>query len=111
MESAADACMDCGACCAAFRVSFHWREGDDAGGHVPITFTQPLPPHRLCMTGTNAHAPHCAALEGEVGKRVSCRIYAQRPSPCREFHRHGEGGVGNEACTRARAVYGLPPLA
>jgi len=103
-------CTSCGACCATFRVSFYWREGDTAGGTVPTALTESLPPHRLCMAGTNAAAPRCIALAGQVGDAAQCTIYANRPSPCREFQRHGEDGADNEACTRARARYGLPPL-
>lgn len=47
---------------------------------------------------------------GEIGQSVSCAIYLDRPSPCREFDQSGENGVRNEACDRARARYGLPPL-
>lgn len=102
--------MECGACCAAFRVSFYWTEADDAGGRVPAALTQPLPPHRACMTGTNSDTPLCAALEGEVGAGVRCAIYDNRPSTCREFMPHGENGEPNAFCTRARAKFGLPPL-
>ncbi|SLM63139.1 Ferredoxin [Dickeya aquatica] len=41
---------------------------------------------------------------------MHCRIYASRPSPCREFSPSGENGQRNEACDRARAAYGLPAL-
>jgi len=108
--STSDACRDCGACCASFRVAFYWTEGEEAGGPVPAGYTEPLPPHRLCMAGTNTRAPRCAALVGEVGREVSCAIYAQRSSTCHDFHRHGEAGEDNPACTRARALHGLPPL-
>ena len=50
------------------------------------------------------------ALDGEIGKAVSCSIYLNRPSPCREFDQSGENGLRNEACDRARERYGLPPL-
>ena len=106
----ANACMECGACCAAYRVSFYWTEGDDAGGTVPAALTQDLPPHRRCMAGTDAHAPRCVALRGEVGSAVSCSIYGQRPSTCREFIRDGQDGRDSPECTRARAKFGLPPL-
>ena len=85
-------CMSCGACCAYFRVSFYWAEADDAGGSVPAQLTEPVTPFLRCMRGTN------------------CRIYEQRPSPCREFMMSGENDEANEACDRARAYYGLPPL-
>jgi len=103
-------CMTCGACCAHFRVSFYWAEADDAGGVVPVELTEPLGLMMRNMRGTNAREPRCVALQGEPGGCVSCDIYAQRPSPCREFAMSGEDGVYNEACDRARARYGLPPL-
>lgn len=103
-------CMTCGACCAHFRVSFYWAEADDAGGVVPADLTEPLNLMMRAMRGTNAREPRCVALQGEPGGCVSCGIYAQRPSPCREFAMSGESGVYNEACDRARARYGLPPL-
>ncbi|KAA1046846.1 YkgJ family cysteine cluster protein [Pseudocitrobacter sp. 73] len=103
-------CMTCGACCAYFRVSFYWAEADDGGGLVPAQLTEPLTPFLRCMKGTNSKHPRCRSLEGEIGSRVSCAIYPHRPSPCREFAMSGENGEVNEACHRARASYGLPPL-
>jgi Fe-S-cluster containining protein len=62
------------------------------------------------MRGTNQKRSHCVALEGIPGESARCRIYEQRPSPCREFMMSGENDEANEACDRARAYYGLPPL-
>ncbi len=103
-------CMHCGACCAYFRVSFYWAEMVSGGGVVPDELTEPLTPFLSCMKGTNEKKPRCAKLVGEVGECVSCTIYEQRPSPCREFNQSWVNGVQNEACDRARAAYGLPPL-
>jgi Fe-S-cluster containining protein len=103
-------CMSCGACCAFFRVSFYWAEGNDGGGAVPVELTEPLTPFLCCMAGTNQKKPRCTALTGEVGRSVSCSIYADRPSPCREFPMSGEHGQANNACDHARAAFGLPPL-
>lgn len=103
-------CMTCGACCAHFRVSFYWAEADDGGGAVPASLTEPLNLFLRAMRGTNSLAPRCIALQGEIGGCVSCGIYAERPSPCREFNMSGEDGIANDACDRARARYGLPPL-
>jgi len=103
--------MFSGACCAWFRVSFYWAECRDGDGVVPEELTEPLTPFLRCMQGTNQHQPRCRALSGEVGKAVRCTIYPSRPSPCREFNRAGEQGQPNDACDRARAHYGLPPLA
>ena len=103
-------CMTCGACCTYFRVSFYWAEADDAGGLVPAQLTEPVSPFMRCMNGTNQKRIHCIALEGVPGESARCRIYQQRPSPCREFMMSGENNEPNEACDRARAYYGLPPL-
>jgi len=101
-------CQSCGACCACFRVDFHpvelaggafaWGEG------VPLAMTVPVTANIVRMAGTDAAAPRCVALAGEIGQAVECTIYAARPSPCREFDtEHG-------ACNRARQRCGLPPL-
>lgn len=62
------------------------------------------------MKGTEAKPARCHALLGDVGSEVRCTIYENRPTPCREFNMHGEMGLSNEDCNRARAHYGLPPL-
>jgi Fe-S-cluster containining protein len=110
-------CVTCGACCAHFRVSFYWAEADDApGGTVPVALTEDLNHLRRCMKGTNERQPRCVALEGRVGERVGCKIYDQRPTPCREFGVTWSRGVVHftadelERCNRARAAWGLPPL-
>ncbi|HBI09040.1 YkgJ family cysteine cluster protein [Franconibacter pulveris] len=103
-------CMTCGACCAWFRVSFYWAEGDDAGGIVPSHLTEQVTPFLRCMSGTLHKPCRCVALEGAPGESVRCTIYENRPTPCREFAMSGENGVVNDACNRARAAWGLPPL-
>ena len=104
-------CLDCGVCCAHFRVSFYWTEADDVpGGQVPVSMTEHVQQHLRCMKGTNDRPPRCAALMGEIGRGVRCTIYAQRPSPCREFPVYLDDGTPNEACQRLRAGIGLPLL-
>ena len=97
-------CLSCGACCAALRVSFYWAEP------VPEAVTEPIGPFRAAMRGTNQKPPRCVALEGTVGEAVRCTIYADRPSPCREFAASWEDGERNERCDEVRARHGLPPL-
>lgn len=107
--STVNPCVSCGACCATFRVSFYWAEGDDAaGGYVPNELTQQITPYHRCMQGTNSSSPRCVALQGEIGGNISCSIYENRPSPCREFAISVAGS--NPACDKARAKYGLAAL-
>lgn len=97
-------CLACGACCASFRVDFAVYELDDMGGRVPAGLAVEVNGSTCRMRGTD-HVPiRCAALTGQVGGRVACGIYEWRPSPCREFEE------GCDACQRARARHGLPPL-
>jgi Fe-S-cluster containining protein len=104
-------CLTCGACCAAFRVSFYWAETDaHPFGIVPAEKTEQLNNFRSYMKGTNAKKPRCESLCGIVGENVSCSIYEKRPSPCRAFEASWENGVHNPDCDRARAKHGLPPL-
>lgn len=105
-------CIRCGACCAYFRVAFHWSEAEPfLGGQVPTGLTVKLDPHRLAMQGTEGGKPmRCVALEGQIGAEVRCGVYDQRPSPCRELLPDGQDGRPSEQCRKARAHFGLPPL-
>ena len=104
-------CLACGACCACFRVSFHWSETERfLGGVTPPEHTIKVTPHLVAMRGTSQHIPRCTALAGVIGEAVSCAIYEQRPSPCREFRPSWVDGVHSQRCDQARAAHGLPPL-
>jgi hypothetical protein len=104
-------CLTCGACCANFRVSFYWAEGNDAtAGGVPVHLTEKLNEFRRVMLGTNRPEPRCIALKGVIGDEVSCAIYPQRSSACRGFEASWVSGVRNESCDRARGAWGLLPL-
>lgn len=108
-------CQSCGACCAYFSVKFYWREAEGPAaadrGPVPSAFTENYSDFQRCMKGTNEkHHNHCVALSGKVGVSVSCAIYRDRPTPCREFAASYEDGVRRPRCDEARAAYGLAPL-
>jgi Fe-S-cluster containining protein len=95
-------CLACGACCMSYRVSFYWAEAEERG--LPATLTEQLNPFLSCMTGTNAKQPHCAALQQSGDSSFACRVYEQRPAPCREVQ------IGDDKCVQARARHGLPAL-
>jgi len=103
-------CLNCGACCAFFRATFHWSETDDAGGTVPLDLTEDCDMFRRAMKGTNQAHPRCVALDGAIGVHVACSIYDVRASTCREFPVAWENGEANDKCDRARIAWGLPPL-
>ncbi|MDE1545292.1 YkgJ family cysteine cluster protein [Dechloromonas agitata] len=107
-ETTVSPCQSCGACCASFRVDFHPAElagGRFAWGQgVPHSLSVPVTACIVRMAGTDRAAPRCVALDGEIGLAVRCTIYAERPSPCREFD------TEHSACNRARQRHGLPPL-
>lgn len=105
-----NACLRCGACCAAFRVDFSREERQSAGGCVPDGLTVEISEHTSRLRGTDHTPPRCAALVGTVGVRASCGIHEWRPSPCREFGLRAPFGIADDACTHARRLHGLPPL-
>ena len=72
---------------------------------MPLHFTERISALRSCMAGTNSATPHCVALQGVIGQAVTCTVYPQRPSPCREVE------PGDDKCTRARQRHGLAALA
>ncbi|MDD4912301.1 MAG: YkgJ family cysteine cluster protein [Sideroxydans sp.] len=101
-------CQTCGACCAHYQISLYPDESNAyPGGTVPVEYTVTLNDHSLCMKGTNLYPPRCAALEGEVGKQVSCSIYDNRPNTCREFNVYELDGSPNTRCFKLRGL--TPP--
>ncbi len=103
-------CLRCGACCASFRVDFACEELASRGGGVPDGLAVELSDTLARLRGTDHTPPRCAALTGTVGQRAGCGIYEWRPGPCREFGLLAPLGRGDDACARARARHGLPPL-
>ena len=103
-------CTACGACCASFRVDFAREELQSEGGCVPDGLAVEVNDTLMRLRGTDHASPRCAALTGTVGVRAVCGIYEWRPAPCREFGLRANVGLGDEACARARARHGLPPL-
>lgn len=110
MAADANPCTRCGACCASFRVDFARDELASAGGCVPDGLAVDIGDTSCRMRGTDHQPPRCAALVGRIGQQVRCAIHAWRPSPCREFGLRAPLGIGDDACDRARARHGLPPL-
>lgn len=111
MTQTTNPCLDCGACCAFYRVSFYWAEIEAGGGSVPDKLTEKVNLHLSCMQGTNSKPARCTALMGDIGDKVRCTIYDKRSSTCRNFNSHNADGSVNDNCSKARAHYGLPPLA
>jgi uncharacterized protein len=104
-------CQTCGACCATYRVAFHWSEAaPETGGPTPPELTVNLDPHRVAMRGTLAEPVRCEALRGVVGVASECAIYPQRPSPCHALVASWEQGEASPQCDRARQRHGLAPL-
>ena len=104
-------CLTCGACCAYFRVSFHWSEADPAmGGRVPAELTEPLRTHELAMRGTSQAKPRCIALDAEIGVYSRCTIHPRRPSVCAAVPASYEFGEASAQCDKSRIAHGLPAL-
>ncbi|WP_426663436.1 YkgJ family cysteine cluster protein [Rhodanobacter aciditrophus] len=104
-------CLSCGACCAHFRIAFHWSETDPSlGGTVPVALTEKLDPHRVVMRGTQSKTPRCVALAGEIGVAAHCGIHPIKPSVCREVEPSWEFGRHSPQCDKGRIAHGLQPL-
>lgn len=104
-------CLSCGACCAAFRVAFHWSEADpELGGKVPIELTEALRLHERTMRGTSQTQPRCIALDAEIGRRSRCTIHPRRPSVCADVPASLVDGQRSAQCDKARLAHGLHAL-
>ena len=106
-----NACLACGACCAAFRIDFHYSDLATAERPgVPPDMAVPVTERLFRMRGSDDAPPRCIALAGEIGREVHCTIYENRPGPCRDFAPYAPLGVGDDACDRARRRHGLSRL-
>ena len=104
-------CLSCGACCAFYRISFHWSEAEDhTPGGVPLKMTRKFDDFRLVMIGTGGSTPRCSALLGDIGRSVRCSIYERRPSVCREFEPSWQNNAATPRCDKARLAWGIQPL-
>jgi Fe-S-cluster containining protein len=105
-------CLSCGACCQHFRISMYIGEmASHPGGTVPDELVSKVNPVIACMKGTEAGGGRCISLQGEIGKPgIGCAIYANRPTPCREYRVWMDDGSPNPDCQRLRAKIGLTPL-
>lgn len=103
-------CLSCGACCAFFRVSFHWSETLPDSYGVPILSTKSISNHLNAMNGTDQDLPYCAELIGNIGVDAICGIYVNRPGACRKFAPSFENGFQHTDCDRARTSKGLSLL-
>ncbi|GAC1352990.1 MAG: hypothetical protein NVS3B20_09170 [Polyangiales bacterium] len=51
----------------------------------------------------HSHLQRCAALKGELGKKVGCTIYLDRPTSCHTFT------AGSRRCKQYRRERGIDP--
>ncbi|MFO0722582.1 MAG: YkgJ family cysteine cluster protein [Myxococcota bacterium] len=98
-------CQRCGACCKNPREN----EAEGVSAYVEIAPSDSILKKkdlvRKLVVLDSEGTPHlrlapdgrCAALQGVLGRRVSCRIYHHRPSPCRRVE------PGSKLCLRYRA--------
>ncbi len=86
----------------------YWSEADGRG--IDAALVTRLDPMRVAMRVDDAVNLRCVALAGTVGDDTRCRIYANRPTPCRELQAAWEDGTPSPQCDRARARHGLPAL-
>ena len=106
LDKAVPDCATCGGCCAAF-------------GNVdtaPMNNISSEDSWEIVSNGKNADYIvdrfikrkeadfSCTALDGTIGKKVSCHIYDDRPLTCRNFD------AGSDRCHAVRRAYGIEPF-
>ena len=70
---------------------------------MPEHYTEPVTAVYSCMAGTNQlHAVlHC---KGTIGEHVSCGMYEQRSSSCKEVQ------IADDQCNKARRAHNMIPF-
>jgi Fe-S-cluster containining protein len=91
-------------------VSFRSAEALEHNYNVPGEYTVNISKDMTALRFENPGKPRCLALQGKIGQSVGCKIYENRPSPCRNFKASFENGTKNIRCDQARARMGLLEL-
>src|SRR5437868_4708009 len=99
-------CLNCGACCSHFRVSFFWGECSSSGGTVPDELVTQISPSRVAMNGTDCSSAGCTAAAGDVGGDVNCCIYELHPRAGGEREAPWGDGEHNGDWDKARVRFG-----
>lgn len=110
-NNSSNPCKSCGVCCNHFRISFYFGELDcQPNGFVPVDLTDKVNNFFSCMKGTISGG-RCIALEGSPQDgNISCSIYNNRPTPCREFPVFMPDGNMNPKCNELREKFGLKKI-
>ena len=95
-------CIECGACCAYFRVEFDKNKNKQVPEQKIVFFRR-----KNYMQGTERFKGRCSSLNGEIGKECKCDIYQNRPDVCDLFPVWLEDGRQNPRCIKAREFHGL----
>lgn len=103
-------CQTCGACCTIYSVQFDPSELTKDPYNVPAKLTFKMSKDVLAMKSRVPGSTRCVALDGNLGRYVSCGIYNNRPSPCRKFMASYENGIQNPRCDDSRRKRGMKPL-
>src|SRR5690606_937692 len=108
VTDAADAvpdCVTCGVCCALTLIAPIEKERNEGLPEFWEIFPDDAPdePPILRIMPRDAENGHCVNLDGEIGKKVGCSVYEDRPSACRDFE------AGSDRCREYRRMYGIEP--
>jgi hypothetical protein len=100
-------CLTCGACCsAALCVGVRASDNPPPGTFWNVT-TETAKNGEVVVDSylkRNPETLYCEQLEGEIGDKIGCRIYDERPSTCRIFE------AGSDKCHAFRRAHGIEPF-
>lgn len=85
-------CQACGACCSKLAVDV------DPFDEVPVHLTKD---DRIVGPIMRERKGQCICLKGQIGVKVRCSIYENRPTVCRVFR------PGNNMCLTVRSERGI----
>jgi uncharacterized protein len=97
-------CTTCGACCAIDSTIITWahkpiENSDENLNFLKINNYIDSYIHGYFQMKTSKNCDRCIALEGTLGEKVSCNVYENRPSVCKNFE------IGSKLCLDARSKF------
>ena len=97
-------CVTCGVCCSfALIVPVSYRDSERLTSYCDILLDDVEDELVIDKALPRGREGRCVNLSGELGQRIGCEIYPDRPQVCHDFD------VGSDRCHEYRRMYGIEP--
>lgn len=97
-------CVTCGVCCSfALIVPVSYKDSERLTSYCDVLLDSAEDEVVIEKVLPRGREGRCVNLSGELGERIGCDIYPDRPQVCHDFD------AGSDRCHEYRRMYGIEP--